>query len=159
MQPIDVVHDILTRGTLAQFASIADAGPRVFHAWYAFEHETTSIILTTGRHTHHVQEWEHSGKAGGTIFAMTPEGVGQPAEAVSFFGMPRMLTGHDLDRSYETYAQKWPRIRTMIPLVAVQDDHARMPFFAIDVTEWVLYSQIHSTGEDRLSIPVKRTPR
>ncbi|MBR9906039.1 MAG: hypothetical protein GYB15_20615 [Gammaproteobacteria bacterium] len=151
MRDIDIIYRIVDKGKIAQFASQSVLGPRVFNAWYAFDRQTSGIIMTTSKSTNHVREWEERPLAGGTILGIQPDGLGQRGEAVSFFGNAMEVVGVDLERVYSVYSEKWPRILTMVPLEAVVNSEGGMRFYEIRVSEWVLYSEFKA-GATRVEV-------
>lgn len=153
MSDESVVRELLGREKLAQFASNTAHGPRVFSAWYAYDPTTSSIIFTSNKNRNHSHEWELDARAGGTILGVTPEGLGQKVEAVSFFGTISVATSDRLRQVYDIYASKWPQVRGMIPVDAVDAGISDMRFYELIVTEWVLFSEINRPDGPRVSVP------
>jgi uncharacterized protein YhbP (UPF0306 family) len=155
MDAAESVRRIMSGQKLAQLASTSGNGPRVFSVWYAFLPDRNAIVFTSNRHRNHSQEWAQDARVGGTVVGAVPEGLGDQVEAVSFFGQARELAGEELVSSYGVYADRWPQVAEGIPLADVQTGAIDMRFYLVEVSEWVLFSEIDFPDSPRQSVPVR----
>ncbi|WP_109507950.1 pyridoxamine 5'-phosphate oxidase family protein [Nocardioides speluncae] len=156
MGAADSVRRIMSGQKLAQLASMSMAGPRVFSVWYAYLPDRDAIIFASNRNRNHSREWVADPRVGGTVTGEIPDGLGDKVEAVSFFGEVRELSGAELTELSSVYGARWPNAEQMFPLADVESGTVDMRFYLIEVSEWVLFSEVDFPHSPRQSVPVPK---
>lgn len=155
MDAAECVRRIMSNQKLAQLASSSENGPRVFSAWYAFLPDRHAIVFASNRNRHHSREWAIDPRVGGTVTGQVPDGLGDKVEAVSFFGQVRELANTELAELAAAYTERWPNAAEMFPITDVRSGAVDMRFYLVEVSEWVLFSEIDFPDAPRQSVPVR----
>lgn len=141
--PSSIASDYLSSGQLLQLATDSGGQPWLSQVWYAFDPATWTVVFTSNLARRHSNEIGANAKVAGAVMAQPLEGLGQKVQGICFEGRAREATGDELATSYEIYAGRWPRVRSMFSADDILHEATPMRMYNVSLTQVVLFDEVN----------------
>jgi uncharacterized protein YhbP (UPF0306 family) len=155
-----LLEEYVVAGKLMQVATLDATGrPEVCNVWYDahFASDTrghSDVLRFISRHDrHHSDNFRTRPAVAGSIVAITLEGLGQIARAVTFKGTARELSTINIETEANAFVARWPAAHDAIDPGRLARGETRSRLYEITVTEWVLFDEANFPDQPRRRIP------
>jgi uncharacterized protein YhbP (UPF0306 family) len=149
----EIIHDLVKEyflsGKLLHLATSFNSNSWLCHVWYAIHEENKSIIYTSNRLRRHSQEIFNNPKVAGGVVAVNLEGLGQKVRGLSFEGTAAEASESELENIYESYALRWPQVRSMFSTQDILSKKVDMRMYCVKFTKIVLFDEVNFPSSPR----------
>jgi hypothetical protein len=144
-------------GKLMQLASLnSDGSPVVCNVWYDAHFAPDVLRFISRYNRQHSQNVRIDGRVGGSIIALTLEGLGQTVRGVTFIGVARELPTCGVDGEVAAFVARWPRAEAALHPGKLAYGETPTRLYEVAVAEWVLFDEANFPEQPRRVIEAAR---
>ena len=148
------IEEYLADGRILHLATVSNGLPWLSHLWYAMGPANLSVVFTSHRARRHSKEIiAHQAVAGGVV-AIPLDGLGQKVRGLSFEGNAQEATGTLLAAAYESYANRWPKVRDMFTVRDIEAGATQMRMYLITLSRVVLFDEVNYPSNPRQELVI-----